>query len=284
MTQNHRRVRAVHRAHAGVTVLVVITLVVLNLTGVLAGDTALRLFLAVEVPLLMVFVVLTLIRLRRVVSTPAGDDRSLLDRVLAEEPLLRPAVSEVRYYYSLVLALAGKRQVPAGVAFFGYTKGVMAVPVAIVMVSLVELVAVHLLVPWQWLRIVLLISSIWGVLFVAGFFAARIVNPHLVSHDDLTLRWGLQTVLSTPLSNVVSAGRHANHAATQPDVEGNRLILTQFQSTNVMLRFAEPVVTEAPVPKKHRPVDVRVTEVQLFVDEPGAFLHAVAPSPDEVGA
>lgn len=257
MTQNHRRVRAVHRAHAGVTVLVVITLVVLNLTGVLAGDTALRLFLAVEVPLLMVFVVLT---------------------------LLRPAVSEVRYYYSLVLALAGKRQVPTGAAFFGYTKGVMAVPVAIVTVSLVELVAVHLLVPWQWLRIVLLISSIWGVLFVAGLFAARIVNPHLVSHDDLTLRWGLQTVLSTPLSNVVSAGRHANHAATQPDVGGNRLILTQFQGTNVMLRFAEPVVADAPVPKKHRPVDVRVTEVQLFVDDPGAFLRTVAPAQDEVGA
>lgn len=284
MTQNHRRVRAVHRAHAGVTVLVVITLVVLNLTGVLAGDTALRLFLAVEVPLLMVFVVLTLLRLRRVVNTPAGDDRSLLDRVLAEEPLLRPAVSEVRYYYSLVLALAGKRQVPAGAAFFGYTKGVMAVPVAIVTVSLVELVAVHLLVPWQWLRIVLLISSIWGALFVAGLFAARIVNPHLVSHGDLTLRWGLQTVLSTPLSNVVSAGRHANHAATQPDVGGNRLILTQFQSTNVMLRFAEPVVADAPVPKKHRPVDVRVTEVQLFVDDPRAFLRAVASARDEVGA
>lgn len=284
MTQNHGWVRAVHRAHAGVTVLVVITLVVLNLTGVLAGDTALRLFLIVEVPLLIVFVVLILLRLRRVVSTPADHDRNLLDRIVAEEPLLRPAVSELRYYYSLVLAVTGKRRAPTGAVFFGYTKGVMAVPVAIVMVSLVELVAVHLLVPWQWLRIVLLIVSIWGVLFVAGFFAARIVNPHLVSHDDLTLRWGLQTVLSTPLSNVVSAGRHANHAATQPDVGGNRLILTQFQSTNVMLCFAEPVVTEAPVPKKHRPVDVRVTEVQLFVDEPGAFLHAVAPSQDEVSA
>ena len=284
MTQNHRWVRAVHLAHAGVTVLVVITLVVLTLTGILAGDTALRLFLAVEVPLLMVFVVLTLIRLRRVVNTPADDDSSLLDRVLAEEPLLRPAVSELRYYYSLVLAVTGKRRVPTGTASFGYTKGVMAVPVAIVMVSLVELVAVHLLVPWQWLRIVLLLFSIWGVLFVAGFFAARIVHPHLVSHDDLTLRWGVQTVLSTPLSNVVSAGRQANHAATQPDLEGNRLILTQFQSTNVVLRFAEPVVTDAPVSKKRRPVDVRVTEVQLFVDDPRAFLRAVASAQDEVSA
>lgn len=257
MTQNPRWVRTVHRAHAGVTVLVAITLVVLNLTGVLAGDIAVQLFLAVEVPLLVVFVVLTLLRLRRVVSTPAGDDRSLLDRIVAEEPLLRPAVSELRYYHSLVLAVTGKRRVPAGAASFGYTKGVMTVPAAIVLVSLVELVVVHLLVPWQWLRIVLLIFSIWGVLFVAGFFAGRIVNSHLVSHDDLTLRWGLQTVLATPLSNVVSASRHANHAATQPDVEGNRLILTQFQSTNV---------------------------VQLFVDDPEAFLHAVTPAQDEVSA
>ncbi|MDN5684531.1 hypothetical protein [Corynebacterium glyciniphilum] len=284
MTQQRRWTRTAHRTHAAITVVVLVAVLVLNLTGTIGGGTALRLFLAVEVPLLVVFVVLTLLRLRRVVSTPAGDDRSLLDRVIAEEPLLRPAVSELRYCHSLVLAVAGKRRVSAGAASFGYTKGVMAVPAAIVMVSLVELVVVHLLVPWQWLRIVLLIFSIWGVLFVAGFFAARIVNPHLVSHDDLTLRWGLQTVLATPLSNVVSASRHANHAATQPDVEGNRLILTQFQSTNVVLRFAQPVATDAPVSKKHRPVDVRVTEVQLFVDDPEAFLHAVTPAQDEVSA
>lgn len=282
MAQQRRWMRTAHRAHAAITVMVLVTVLVLNLTDAIGGGTALRLFLAVEVPLLVVFVVLTLLRLRRVVNTPASGDHSLLDRVLAEEPLLRPAVSEFRYYHSLVLTVAGKRRVPAGATPFGYTRGTLGVPIAIGIVSLVELVLVHLLVPWPWLRIVLLILSIWGVLFVAGFFAARVVHPHLVSRYDLTLRWGLQTVLTTPLSNVVSASRQSNHAHTQPHVEGNRLILTQFQSTNVALRFTDPVAVDAPapVPKKDRPADACITEVQLYVDDPDAFLQAVAPVTD----
>lgn len=232
----------------------------------------------------MVFVVLTLLRLRGAARTPAGDGRSLLDCVLAEEPLLRPAVSELRYYHSLVLAVAGKRRVPAGATPFGYTKGTRGIPIAIGAVSLVELVLVHLLVPWPWLRIVLLILSIWGVLFVAGFFASRVVHPHIVTADSLHLRWGHATVLTTSLANVSSVARRTNHAHTQPHVDGDRLILTQFQSTNVVLRFAQPVATDAPVSKKHRPVDVRVTEVQLFVDDPEAFLHAVTPAQGKVSA
>lgn len=55
-------------------------------------------------------------------------------------------------------------------------------------------------------------------------------------------------MLSTPLTNIAAVARHANHAHTQPQIEGERLILTQAQSTNVLVRFAEPVAAEAPAP------------------------------------
>ncbi|WP_291479955.1 hypothetical protein [Corynebacterium sp.] len=280
MAQQRRWTRTAHRAHAGITAVVFVAVLVLNLTRTIDGYTALRVFLAVEMPLLVVFVVLTLLRLRRVARTPADDDHSILDRVLTEEPLLRPAVSELRYYHSLVLAVAGKRRVPAGAMPFGYTKGTMGIPIAIGTASLVELIVVHILVPWPWLRIVLLILSIWGVLFVAGFFASQVVHPHIVTAENLHLRWGHTTVLTTSLANVSSVARHTNHSDTQPHADGDRLTLTQFQSTNVALRFADPVPTDAPVPKKDRPLDAHVTEVQLYVDNPDAFLQAVAPVTD----
>jgi hypothetical protein len=284
MAQQRRWTRTAHRAHAGVTVVVLATVSVLNLTGRIDGGTALRLFLAVEVPMLVVFVVLTVLRLRHVVSTPAGDDRSLLDRVVAEEPLLRPAVSELRYGHSLVLAVAGRRRVPAGATPFGYTRGTMGVPVAIGVASLVEVVVVHLLVPWQWLRMILLVLSIWGVLILAGYFASRVVHPHLVIDDRLHLRWGRMTVLTTPLANVSSVSRRANHAHTQPHVDGDRMILTQFQSTNVVVRFVDPVSADAPVSTKERPADVQVTEVQLYVDDPERFRRVVGPVVDGAAA
>jgi hypothetical protein len=284
MAQQRRWTRTAHRAHAAITVVVLATVSVLNVTEMIDGGTALRIFLAVEVPLLVVFVVLTLLRLRHVLGTAADDDRSLIDRVLAEEPLLRPAVSELRYGHSLVLAVARRRRVPAGATPFGYTRGTMGVPVAIGVASLVEVVVVHLLVPWQWLRIVLLVVSIWGVLVLAGYVASRVVHPHVVTDGRLQLRWGCVTVLTTPLANVSSVSRRANHAHTQPHVDGDRMTLTQFQSTNVVVRFVDPVPVDAPVSRKERPADAQVTEVQLYVDNPETFLRVVGPVVDGAAA
>ena len=72
------------------------------------------------------------------------------------------------------------------------------------------------------------------------------------------------------------------NAHTQPEVQDERLILTQSQSTNVRIRFSEPVATAAPVSKKNRPADFHAREVQLYVDDPEGFLQALRPLPDEV--
>lgn len=279
MTQRPFWLRTAHRAHAGLTLLVVLVLMILRLTGVLGTGQAVALFLVLEVPLLLLFIVLSVLRFRR---TAHVVDAGFLDRLKAEEPLLRPVVSELRTFQSLGLLLVGKRRVPAGARPFGYTKGAMTLPAVMIALSLAELVIVHILVPWPWLRMVLLILTIWGVLLILGFFAARIVHPHYLTDETLHLRWGHQAVLATALANVVTAAPHANHAHTQPHVEGGRLILTQFQGTNVLLRFAVPVETAAPVAKKHLPSNFHASEVQLYVDDPEALLHALTPFATEM--
>jgi len=72
------------------------------------------------------------------------------------------------------------------------------------------------------------------------------------------------------------------NAHTQPEVQDERLILTQSQSTNVRIRFSEPVATAAPGSQKNRPADFHAREVQLYVDDPEGFLQALLPLPDEV--
>lgn len=81
-------------------------------------------------------------------------------------------------------------------------------------------------------------------------------------------------VLTTPLRNIASVTLHANHADTQPRIEGDRLILAQFQSPNLRLCFSEPVTAKARVARKNLPADARVREVQLYVDDPQVFLLA----------
>src|SRR5690606_30118647 len=126
----------------------------LRLAGVLGTGQTVALFLVVEVPLLLLFVMLSVLRFKR---TARATGAALLDRLEAEEPLLRPVVSELRAFQSLGLLLVGKRRVPTGARPFGYTKGTMTFPAVMIALSLTELVIVHILVPWPWLRIVLLV-------------------------------------------------------------------------------------------------------------------------------
>lgn len=158
----------------------------------------------------------------------------------------------------------------------------MTFPAVMIVLSLAELAIVHMLVPWAWLRLAMLVLTVWGVLFLLGYFASRIVHPHFITDEVLHLRWGLQTVLTTPLTNVATVARHINHAHTQPGIDGDRLILTQFQSTNVLIPFTDPVAASAPVPRKHLPADFYAAEVQLYVDDPDALLRALRPLPGEV--
>src|SRR5690625_7864383 len=106
----------------------------------------------------------------------------------------------------------------------------MALPTVFFVLSLVELLIVHVVVPWQWLRIVLLMLTIGGVLFVAGFFATRVVHPHFVTAGVVHLRWGHRTVLTTPLSHGGSVIPHTNRSHTQPYAAAERLVFTQAQS------------------------------------------------------
>jgi len=278
MTRPSTRLRTAHRVHSGVTIAVAVTLLALNLAGALSGGMALGLFLAIEVPLILVFAVISVLRFGRFGRTTGADGTDFLDRLEAEEPLLRPVVSELRAFTSLFLVIGRKRQLPPGAEPFGYTKGTMTLPAVLTVLSLVELLIVHILVPWPWLQIVLLVLTVWGVFFILGFFASRVVRPHFVTADRLHLRWGHKTVLTSPLANILSVARRTNHAHTQPQIEGNRLVLTQFQSTNVLIRFVEPVPAAAPVARRHRPEGFHASEVHLYVDDPDAFLHAL-PSP-----
>lgn len=278
MTQRSPWLKQAHRIQAAITLLVLVTLLALNLTGAITAGTAVLLFIAIELPLLIVFTISTLLRFRR---REGATTPPILDRLETEEPLLRPAVSELRAFQSLGLAIAGRRRTPGGSAPFGYTKGTMTFPLVMVALSLVELVIVHVLVPWLWLKLVLLVPTAWGVLFILGLFASRIVHPHFILNGRLTLRWGRQTVLVAPLSRIASVTAHTNHAHTQPHAEGERLVLTQFQSTNVRIRFTEPIPAAAPVAKRQLPPDFHTLEVQLYVDDPEGLLHALDPQPEE---
>lgn len=267
--------RVFHRAHTVVTVLTAVTLLTLGLSNIIPPHRALSYFLMIELPLLVVFVILSGMRLRKVIQHKRATGTSFTDALLQEEPLLKPAVFELRAYRHLWLALRHQRFVPEGAVAFSYTKGSYSIPTALMAASMIEMVALHFLIPWQWLRIVLVLVNVWGVLLLLGMIAGRTVRPHLVTGDELQVQWGHSSVLRTPVANIRSVTKTVNYLHHQPHIDGGRLFLCSFQSPNVLLEFTAPVPTDPPVGRKKKPKDFRASSIHLFVDDPDCLVNTI---------
>jgi hypothetical protein len=58
-----------------------------------------------------------------------------------------------------------------GVHKFSYHRQEAPIIGAFIFVSLIELPVVHLLIPWETVRLVVLVISVWGFLWMVGFLA-----------------------------------------------------------------------------------------------------------------
>lgn len=103
---------------------------------------------------------------------------------------------------SLVRLLARRPDVPDGAVPFAYHRA--TAPVMWVMVGLivVELVVLHLAVPWPTARFVLVVLNVLGLVWVLDSIAGFIVNPHLLTRDVLTLRSGPRMSVRIPRDRI----------------------------------------------------------------------------------
>lgn len=256
---------------------------VLLSTGLVSWPVALLLLLAVELPLLVAALVLHVLLYRG--ARRAGSDRSAAwEALLAANPPLRLIQAETGQVVGLVRDLVRlARGDHRGPNCFGSASGTLTMPVCLTVVLLVETVAVHLLVPWPWLRLVLLLGNAYAVLLVCSVLVGRVANPHRLVGDRLRLQHGRHLVAEVPLAQL-DAAPVISRSETWLAVSGGTgqsghsartlHLATQF-GTNVRLRPAEPVLARIPRalgPDQRHQVD----EIHLMVDDPEPLLRAVA--------
>ena len=83
--------------------------------------------------------------------------------------LVRRAVAfEVNLYRSLFRWVTRRPDVPSGAAAFPYVGAIATLLWAFVIVSAIELVAVHLLLPWATIRLVADLLGLWGLVWMLG--------------------------------------------------------------------------------------------------------------------
>jgi membrane protein YdbS with pleckstrin-like domain len=88
---------------------------------------------------------------------------------------------------------------------FSYRKRsiVAALVVLVILTAPVEILILELLIPWAWLRWVLLALAIYGMIWVIGLYASLVVLPYRVADDGLWIRYGLLSEAFIPFPEVV---------------------------------------------------------------------------------
>lgn len=182
--------------------------------------------------------------------------------------LIRFAVAfELALYRSLFRWVTRRPDVPPGAEPFAYFGAVAALLWAFIGVSAVELVVLHVLLPWETVRLVADILGVWGLLWMLGLAASFKVYPHLVTDSGLRVRNGHTTNIVVPWDAVASVGARERgrerSRALQLDRDENSTVLNVVTTsrTNVDVKLSQPLVV--PLPKGEE----TVTEIRLFADD-----------------
>jgi hypothetical protein len=154
-----------------------------------------------------------------------------------------------------------------------YAGGQSIVVFALLFVSIVETVALALLIPWPLAHRILLVLDLWGIFFVVAFQAACIVRPHVVGSDgSLRVRYGALLDIRVPAERISSA------RLEQRFPEGGLLQLTEDgtldlvigNQTTVTVELAEPVTFLRPLGK---PAQART--LRFYADDPRSLVAAL---------
>lgn len=170
---------------------------------------------------------------------------------------------------SLLLWVRRRTDVPDGAVAFSYGRDARVTSWAMLAASLVETAAVHLLLPWPAVRLVLLVAGVASIVLLLAVLADTAVRPHLLTDHHLRLRAGSRLTVDVPLHVVTTVGRRRHEAGQAVELVDGVLVVASGQQTDVELQLDPP---------QHWTVDGRtgpVERIRFAADAPADVVAAV---------
>src|SRR5699024_6547026 len=213
--------------------------------------------------------------------------RNALNALVAEDPFLRVVASEVHTFASLGRWIARRPDVPASVIPIGYSRGTLSTPVALSIVAGIELIAVHLLIPWPIVRLILDLGGLYALLMILGLLAGRIVRPHVLTADALVLRSGPNVCVRVPLDALAQVRCDRQIGSSAAEIVGDDhavLVLAGPDGTSVTLELTRSVSARVPTYPWVTPKWREVSSIRMHVDAPDAAVELLQDAVDSRGA
>lgn len=274
------RIRRFERVTQVVTAVVLVVDATLLVTGVISTRQAVLLFVAVEVPLgcavIIAFLLAIVIQCRNGVGL-----RDAVVTALGHSPFRLFVRAEIRAYRALWLWIRGRHSgVEPGAIVLGAHKGTLVLPAAFAVATVVEVVVLHLLLPWMWLRVSLAVVSVWSMVALFGYLAIHRTNPHYLTDTSLVLRQSGSVVAVVDRVDIESVTVGRRFTETAPAIKDGRLYLPNADGTNVDLTLARPVPARLPALLPSRRITEQVSRISVYVDEP-TRMHAMLTRRDD---
>ena len=190
--------------------------------------------------------------------------------------LFRRVVSfELGLYRSLFRWVTRHPDVPSDAVAFAYIGAVAAILWAFIFGSATELMVLHLILPWETVRIIVDVLSIWGLAWMLGMMASLRVHPHLVSDSGLRIRHGATTDMAVRWDDIATIrvrerSRDKSRAVQLDRDEGSAVLNVVIGSrTNVDITLRGPLVVQL------RTGEESVTEFRFYVDDARELVRRV---------
>jgi hypothetical protein len=183
---------------------------------------------------------------------------------------------ELRIWRSLAVWLLRRPTVPPGARGYRYASAITPLMIVFIVVSAIELPILHLLLPWETVRLIADVLSVWAVLWMVGLLAALRVHPHIVTDDGIRVRYGFSVDVMVPwaaIASVRSRGRmYATSWTVQCEQTPARLVasVAVAKQTTVDLVLREPTVLNLA-----RTGGEPVVELRLYADDAAALVREI---------
>ncbi|MGP4024595.1 hypothetical protein [Actinomadura sp. 3N407] len=210
---------------------------------------------------------------------------------LVPEPVRRIMGFDLQGMVSLALFVVRRRHgVPPGAVPLSYAGGQLAMQLAFLFAMVLEAAGAELLLRSidapSGLHAVILIVDLYSILIVLAVIAACITRPHVLSEDELRIRYGAFFDLRVPRGKIASVrlARNFNESG-MVRVEDERLAVAVSSQTNVVVELIEPITVVRPLGGR-----ARVRTIRFFADDPkmvvdtgsGGFAAAYGTAPERL--
>ena len=119
-------------------------------------------------------------------------------QLVRRHPAIRAAQYEWSLYRDLWRWARGRTLVPGSAEALPHQPGRLQLVAMFTVVILIEIVVVHLLLPEGALRILALLLSVWGIVFIWALIASERIRPSYSDSERVVLRRGRKIFADIP--------------------------------------------------------------------------------------